>query len=85
MLRLVPILLLLLSATSRGEGLATFDACWRLVRRHFYDKELHGLDWDAVRRKYRPEAARAVEPRPVLERMLAELDVSHAAILDGAI
>lgn len=81
MLRLLlPVLLTL----APGPSLHTFDACWNLVRRHFYDRSLHGVDWDAVREKYRDEAARASGPglRKVLHKMLGELEASHAAVLD---
>ena len=29
------------------------DEVWETVRDHFYDRDLHGLDWSAVRRRYR--------------------------------
>lgn len=72
-------------AAAAEEDLATFDAVWSTVKRYFYDPGLHGVDWDAARRTYRPlvaEADGARQVRTLLEDMLAELRASHTAILD---
>src|SRR6185312_2883570 len=42
-----------------SEALAAFDQVWRIVRDRFYDPHLHGLDWNAVRERYRARAAEA--------------------------
>ena len=44
-------------AASGAAGLAAFDEVWETVRDRFYDPRLHGLDWQAVRARYRPQAA----------------------------
>ena len=71
---------------SRSDGpldeanLAAFDEVWATVRDRFYDPRLHGLDWQAMRARYRPQAA---SPRSredgaaVINAMLAELGASH--------
>jgi len=82
----IVLLLLVAPAAGSDETLRTFDACWRLVRRHFYDEDLHGVDWAAVRARYRPQADRArpgAELAGVLAGMLGELKASHAAVLQG--
>jgi carboxyl-terminal processing protease len=59
---------------------AGFDEVWELVRDRFYDSRLHGLDWQAMRARYRPEAAAArsrEEVAVVVNAMLAELGASH--------
>ncbi len=59
---------------------AAFDEVWRGVRDRFYDRELHGLDWDAIGDRYRPLAVAAPTEREraaVINRMLAELHASH--------
>jgi len=38
---------------------STFDEVWETVRDRFYDRDLHGLDWPAMRRRYQPPAASA--------------------------
>jgi carboxyl-terminal processing protease len=59
---------------------ADFNQVWELVRDRFYDQHLHGLDWQAVRARYRPQAvsARSREDASVaINAMLAELGASH--------
>ncbi len=65
------------SSVKAGER---FDEVWRMVRDRFYDRELHGLDWDAVRQKYRPQSLAAGSERAltdVINAMLGELKASH--------
>jgi carboxyl-terminal processing protease len=58
----------------------TFDEVWETVRDRFYDRDLRGLDWPAVRRRYQPMAD-AADTREqlavVINAMLAELATSH--------
>ena len=59
-----------------------FDRVWNEVRRNYYDPRLHGVDWEAARRTYRPQAVAATDERAlyrVLNRMLELLDDGHAA------
>ena len=58
-----------------------FDRVWSEVRGQYYDPGLHGVDWNAARRTYRPRALAAVDDRAlyrVLGDMLALLDDDHA-------
>jgi carboxyl-terminal processing protease len=60
--------------------LAVFEEVWRTVRDHFYDATFLGLDWNAVRERYRPLAAAATSEEDrsvVINRMLSELASSH--------
>jgi tricorn protease len=60
-----------------------FNEAWRLLLNGFYDPELHGVDWDAVREHYEPLAAAAYteeEFRAVVREMLGELSASHLGI-----
>jgi carboxyl-terminal processing protease len=62
------------------EGTAKFEEVWRTVRDQFYDSQLRGLDWSAVRDRYMPEAARANSDQAladVINSMLSELHASH--------
>jgi carboxyl-terminal processing protease len=59
---------------------AAFDEVWELVRDRFYDPRLNGLDWQAMRERYRPQAASArnrEEMAVAINAMLAELRASH--------
>ena len=58
-----------------------FDRVWSEVRGHYYDPTLHGVDWNAARRSFRPRALAAPDDRTlyrVLGEMLALLDDDHA-------
>jgi tricorn protease len=58
-----------------------FNDVWRFQRDFFYDKNMHGLDWPAVKKHYQSLLARAcsrADVNYVLGEMIAELDASHA-------
>lgn len=58
-----------------------FDRVWSEVRGQYYDPGLHGVDWNAARRTYRPRALAAADDRAlyrVVGDMLALLDDAHA-------
>ena len=42
----------------RDEWRQMFVESWRLERDYFYDRDMHGLDWPAIRAKYAPLAER---------------------------
>ena len=57
-----------------------FDEVWRLTRDRFYDRNLKGLDWDAVGKKHRADYADAktdAARSDAINAMLAELGASH--------
>jgi Periplasmic protease len=65
-----------------------FDRVWGEVRSQYYDPDLHGVDWAAARRAYRPRALAAVDDRAlyrVLGEMLALLDDPHASAVAPAV
>jgi carboxyl-terminal processing protease len=67
-------------APSTEPDLAGFDEVWEIVRDRFYDPRLHGLDWQMMRARYRPQAASArtrEEMAIAINAMLAELGASH--------
>ncbi len=64
----------------RAHRLAAFDVAWGTMRERFYDGEFNGLDWNAIREKYRPAAAACAGTREfetVVNMMLGELNASH--------
>src|SRR4051794_20602053 len=68
------------SAPALTADAGTFEDVWQTVRDRFYDPRMHGLDWPAVRERYRPEAARAASAEAlagVINGMLSELQASH--------
>ncbi len=65
-----------------------FDRVWNEVRGQYYDPRLHGVDWNAARRDYRPRALAAADDRAlygVLGEMLALLDDDHAGVAPPAV
>jgi len=67
-------------SSASNPNIAAFDQVWELVRDRFYDPKLHGVDWPAMREKYRPQAAAAgssAELAGAINAMLATLSASH--------
>ena len=69
----------------REDGMAdwrelVFRTAWARIRDRFYDRNCHGVDWNAAKTRYLP-AARAASSYSVFMRvmlmMLGELDASH--------
>jgi tricorn protease len=63
-----------------------FHACWRQMRDFFYDPNLHGVDWVAVRKKYEPlvdHVAHRADLTYVIGEMISELNAGHAYIGGG--
>jgi tricorn protease len=59
---------------------------WNQVRLFFYDPSLHGLDWEAVRKKYEamiPAAGNRSDLNALIGRMVGELGVSHEYVLNA--
>jgi Tol biopolymer transport system component/C-terminal processing protease CtpA/Prc len=57
-----------------------FDQGWTYMRDHFYDPDLHGADWNAVRASFAPQiagAATRAEYSRLMNMMLGELNGSH--------
>jgi tricorn protease len=57
-----------------------FDDGWRTMKYRFYDPQMHGMDWDAARAKYRPLVDFVGDRQEVLNlvnEMIGELNASH--------
>ena len=60
-----------------------FDFVWDTINEHYYDPKLNGVDWKAVRDRYRPMALAAKtddEFWDVLDRMTGELKDAHTRV-----
>ncbi len=65
-----------------------FDQVWTEVRSQYYDPGLHGVDWNAARRNWRPVALTAPDDRALyraLGEMLDLLDDDHAGASPPAV
>lgn len=63
-----------------GTKVAAFEQAWGEMRDGFYDPDFHGVDWVAVRDRFRPfvEGARTrAEFSRLMNLMLGELNASH--------
>ena len=68
------------SARSAQQDTQAFDEAWRIVRDKFYDRNLKGLDWEAVGNRHRADYQNAkteAERSAAINAMLAELGASH--------
>ena len=60
-----------------------FDFVWDTINDHYYDAKLNGVDWKAVRERYRPLALKAAnddEFWDALDRMTGELRDAHTRV-----
>lgn len=70
----------------RQELADLFDEAWTKLRDGFYDPRMHGVDWNAMRAKYRDMAVDAENKDAfynVVNQLLAELGASHLGIYRG--
>jgi tricorn protease len=65
----------------RAEWAQILDDAWRMNRDYFYATNYHGVDWPAMRSKYRaflPDLATRSDLERVIRMMLSELSVGHS-------
>ena len=70
----------------RAEWAQMFHEAWRINRDDFYAPNMHGADWEAVRRKYEallPHLATRNDLNRVIRAMLSELSVGHSYLGGG--
>lgn len=63
-----------------GERDYIFEHAWRQVKRKFYDKDLHGVDWQGMKKNYSqflPSINNDYDFAELLSEMLGELNASH--------
>jgi len=70
----------------REEWMQIFNEAWRQMRDFFYAPNMHGVNWEAMRLRYKP-LAEAVRHRYdltyVIGEMIGELNVGHAYVGGG--
>lgn len=70
----------------RQEWLQIYDESWRQMRDFFYARNMHGVNWDAVREKYRilvPYVNHRTDLTYLIGEMIGELSVGHAYSANG--
>lgn len=71
------------SSISETEKQLVFKNFWESVNKSYFDATFNGNDWTKLREAYYPqimEAKNKIELRDALNKMLAELKVSHLAV-----
>jgi tricorn protease len=70
----------------REERQQMMAEAWRLMRDYFYDTNMHGVDWPAVREKYEPLVNRVrdrAELSDLIADMVGELSALHIFVMGG--
>ncbi|MFA6770625.1 MAG: S41 family peptidase, partial [Bacteroidales bacterium] len=68
------------------EWLQIYDETWRQMRDFFYAKNMHGVDWDEIYKRYQvlvPHIGHRSDLTYVLGEMIGELNVGHAYSQNG--
>jgi tricorn protease len=63
-----------------AEWAEMFDDAWRTMKYRFYDSQMHGQNWDAMRAKYQPLVEYVGDRQELLNiinEMIGELNASH--------
>lgn len=72
--------------TPKEEWKQIFNDAWRLERDYFYDKNMHGVDWNLVRKDYGDminDAATRKDVSFIIGEMIGELSSSHTYYSGG--
>ena len=60
-----------------------FEESWRVMKYRFYDPNMHGVDWDAMKAKYKPMLKYVGENQDLYDlcnEMIGELNASHTGV-----
>ncbi len=74
------------STTPRDEFRGIFLDAWRMHRDYFYDRNMHGVNWNAMRDRYLPLVDRCAdrdELNAVIAQMVSELSALHTFVFGG--
>ena len=69
-----------MTVVPREEWKQIFNDVWRLQRDFFYDKNMHGVDWDAMKKQYGDLIDNAVtrgDVNYIIGELISELNASH--------
>jgi tricorn protease len=72
-----------MTADRQAEWRQIFHECWRIMRDNFYDPNMHGNDWAAIKARYEPLLAHVhhrTDLNYVIGEMISELNVGHAYV-----
>ncbi|MFT4567619.1 MAG: tricorn protease, partial [Saprospiraceae bacterium] len=72
--------------TPKEDWKQIFTDAWRMERDYFYDKNMHGVDWDRMHDKYLPLVDRVTtrnELSDLIGRFVGELSALHTSVRGG--
>jgi tricorn protease len=72
----------------RQEWQQIFDEAWRMEQEYFYDPNMHGLNWAAIKKRYEPLlpfVQRREDLNELLVEMIGEMQVGHNRVGGGDI
>jgi len=67
----------------RAEWNQVFEESWRVMKYRFYDEKMHGVDWNAIRARYRPllkYVGTNEDLYDLANEMIGELNASHTGV-----
>ncbi len=70
----------------KQEWVQIFNETWRQMRDFLYDPNMHGLDWEGIRNKYRPlvdYVNHRADLTYVIGEMIGELSIGHSYVGGG--
>ncbi|MEJ2720542.1 MAG: S41 family peptidase, partial [bacterium] len=70
----------------RAEWAQIFNEAWRMERDFYYEPNMHGIDWDAMKVKYGrlvPFASCRQDMRFIIGELIGELNTSHTYVYGG--
>jgi len=70
----------------RAEWMQIFNEAWRMERDFYYDPNMHGIDWNAMKEKYGklvPYASCRQDMRFIIGELIGELNTSHTYVFGG--
>lgn len=70
----------------KAEFLQIYNEAWRVQRDWFYDKNMHGLNWEKTGNKYRkfiPYCGKRDDVNYLIGEMIAEINAGHTYIYGG--
>jgi len=70
----------------RAEWAQIYNECWRQMKYFFYAPNMHGIDWDAMKRKYEPLVPfvnNRADLTYVIGELISELSIGHTYVGGG--
>ncbi len=67
----------------RAEWEQIFEESWRVMKYRFYDEDMHGRDWDAIKAEYKPlltHVGTYEDAYDLANQMIGELNASHVGV-----